>query len=530
MSRSARPTPSLRAVGRSALILTSGSFAVQLVSVSRELFVAAQVGLSRELDAFLIALVLPLTLSGVLTSGTVTALVPAYIDARGTHGLVRARRLAGAVLSLVAIGAILLTIGLSVFADVAVGIIGPGLNATSQLEAAAYLRLIAPVAFFVAMTGVLTSICQAEERFSGIALASLSGPAVALIVIVALWGSLGLAGYALASLLGPATTCVVLAVYTIRTGIAPIPGLRFRGLQLGAFARHAGPLTLSGAILQLNVVADRAIASLIAPGAVSALRYGEILVRTPVTAIAPAWSAALYPAQVRAAANDIGSRLGATTGRSIAYAIVAFIPLAAFAAALAPLAVDAAYLRGAFDARDAAVTANVVAAFAPLILVMMVAPVLIGAHNARRQGVLLLATGAINVVLNFTLDVALGAWLGVAGIALSSSITAILLVIFLSVRLRKAEADFPLRPLLRTALHALGAVTIPAAIVALVAWSGLGRGSVTWDLLLLAGLGIPAAAAYTFIATRTGLSEATNVMRLISQRLRPVARLWRTSR
>lgn len=488
---------------------------------------AAQVGLSRELDAFLIALVLPLTLSGVLTSGTVTALVPAYLDARATSGLRTARRLAGAVLSLVAIGTVLIAIGLWVFAGAAVSIIGPGLDAPSQFQAATYLRLIAPVAFFAAMSGVLTSICQAEERFSGIALASLSGPAVALLLILALWGSLGLTGYALASLVGPATTCLVLAVYTIRTGIAPLPGLRFGGLQLGAFARHAGPLTLSGAILQLNVIADRAIASLIAPGAISALRYGEILVRTPVTAIAPAWSAALYPAQVRATRNQGSSRLGATTGRSIAYAIVAFIPLAAFAGALAPLAVDAAYLRGAFDAGDVTVTANVVAAFAPLILVMMVAPVLVGAHNARRHGLLLLLTGAINVVMNFTLDLALGAWLGVAGIALSSSITAVLLVLFLSVRLRKAEADFPLRSLLGTAFHALGAVGIPAAIVALVAWSGLGRGSAAWDLVLLAALGIPAVAVYLLIATRSGLEEVTNVLRLIAQRLRPLARARR---
>jgi putative peptidoglycan lipid II flippase len=323
---------------------------------------------------------------------------------------------------------------------------------------------------------------------------------------------------------------LVLAAYTLRTGIAPLPGLRFGDLQLGTFARHAGPLTVSGAILQLNVIADRAIASLIAPGAVSALRYAEILVRTPVTAIAPAWSAALYPAQVRAAGGDGDSRLGPTTGRSIAYALVAFIPLGALAAALAPLAVDAAYLRGAFDAGDVAITSNVVAAFAPLILVMMVAPVLIGAHNARRRGFLLLLTGAMNVVMNFILDVTLGAWLGVAGIALSSSVTAIVLVLFLAFRLTKAEADFPLRPLLRTALHAIGAVSIPAALVALVAWSGVGRGSATVDLLLIIALGIFAVAGYALIATRTGLEEVKNVLGLIAQRLRPLARLWPTAR
>ena len=520
MTRVAGSAPSLRAVGRSALILMAGSLTVQLLSIARELFVAAQVGLSRELDAFLIALVLPLTLSGVLTSGTVTALVPAYLEARSARGLATARRLAGTVIGLVAIGSVIVAIALSVFAATAVGILGPGLSHRSQTDAAAYLRILAPVAFFAAAGGVLTSICQAEERFSALAVASLVGPLVALLALIVLWDSLGLMAYALASLIGPATTCAVLAAYTLRAGIAPVPGLRFRGLELRALARHAGPLTLSGAILQLNVLADRAIASLIAPGAVSALRFGEILVRTPITAIAPAWSAALYPAQVRAAGDRNTSRLGETTGRSIAYAAVAFIPVAALVAALAPLLAEAAYLRGAFTTGDVSVTAAVVAAFAPLILVLMVSPVLVGAHNARRRGVILLVTGSLNVVLNFTLDLALGKWLGVAGIALSSSVTSVLLVLFLAFRLAHAEADFPIRSLLRTSAHALAAISIPALAVALIARSGLGHGSATWDLILLVVLGVVALAAYALIATRTGLREVTEVVRLATRRLR----------
>lgn len=527
MTQQERSAPSLRAVGRSALVLTGGSLAVQLLSIGRELFVAAQVGLSRDLDAFLIALVLPLTLSGVLTSGTVTALVPAYLEARDRRGLLTARRLAGAVLTIVGIGAILVATGLFLFAGSAVGIIGPGLSQASQLDAAVYLRFLAPVAFFAAMSGVLTSICQAEERFLALAIASFVGPVVALVALIALWHSLGLTAYAYASLLAPAATCIVLVMYTARTGIAPVPGLRVRGLDLRALARHAGPLTLSGAILQLNVLGDRAIASLIAPGAVSALRYGEILVRTPITALSPAWSAAMYPAQVRAARDADVSRLGVTTGRSLAYAAVAFIPAAALVAALAPLLAEAAYLRGAFNAGDASLTAGVVAAFAPLILVLMVSPVLAGAHNARRRGVILLVTGSMNVVLNLTLDVALGRWIGVAGIALSSSVTSVLLVLFLAVRLAKAEPDFPLRQLVRTSLHALAAVAVPALVVAIIARSGFGHGSVIVDVLLLGTLGIGALAGYTLIAMRTGLREVTDVVRLAARRLGPLIRISR---
>ena len=88
---------SFRSIGRSAAILTAAAAGVQAIAIIREVFVAAQVGLSNGYDAFLIALVIPTTLAGVLTAGTVTALIPAYLDVRAAGGEEDARRLAGAI-------------------------------------------------------------------------------------------------------------------------------------------------------------------------------------------------------------------------------------------------------------------------------------------------------------------------------------------------------------------------------------------------------------------------------------------------
>ena len=124
--------PSLRAVGRSAAILTGGTVAVQAIGILRELYIAAQVGLSRDLDALLIAMVLPLTLAGVLTSGIVTALVPAYVETRDTAGRFAARRFAGAVLAWISLAGIALSILLVVFANPLISIVGPGLDGPSH--------------------------------------------------------------------------------------------------------------------------------------------------------------------------------------------------------------------------------------------------------------------------------------------------------------------------------------------------------------------------------------------------------------
>lgn len=516
-----RGEPSLRAVGRSAAILTGGTVAVQLVGILRELYIAAQVGLSRDLDALLIAMVLPTTLAGVLTSGIVTALVPAYVETRETSGRGEARRFAGAVLAWIGIAGFALTALLVVFASPLISIAGPGLDTASHDLAVQYLYVLAPVAFVAAITGILYALCQAEELFAAIAIGSFIGVAVTFVLMIVLWGSLNLMGLAVGTLIGQVIGAVILVVAAVRAKAGPRLTLRAAGLPFGSFLRHAAPLTLSSAILQVNVVFDRAIASLLAPGGVSALRYAEVLVRTPISAISPAWGSAMYPTLVRAA-RDRDDSLASTTSRSLRFAIAAFVPIAALTAAVAPVAVAVAYGRGAFGPEDVAETARVVAAFAPLIVILMTSPVLAGAHNARRAGTVLLAGGIINVIFNVTLDVAFGVWIGVAGIALSSAVASTIVVTFFAVRLSRADRAFRLGPIGRVLGLSLVASLVPAAIVAAIAWSGVVSGGLVIELIALGAFGVLGLGAYTLIAGVIGLEEpvvlARSVIGLLNRR------------
>jgi putative peptidoglycan lipid II flippase len=504
---------SFRAISRSALILMGGAAGVQVLGVVRELFVAAEVGISQQYDALLIALVLPTTLAGVLASGTATAMVPAYLEARDNRSREDAQRLAGVISVWVGIGGLSVWLALEIFAPVAIAIGGPGLSLAARAMAIAYLQVLAPLAFVSALSGILYGLCQAEERFAAIAWSGLAASATTLATLLVLWPWLQLGALAVGSLVGPIVGLAVLLAATMRASIAPRPALWTSRDEMAAFARHTAPLTLSGAILQINVFGDRAIASLLAPGAVSALRYGDVLVRTPISAISPAWGAALYPALVRSAL-DIGAGLGSATERSIRLVLALFIPVATFTAAVAPVAVAVVYARGAFGALDVAQTAPVVAAFAPLIVVLMCAPSLSGALNARRRGDVLLAAGVLNVILNISLDVVLGIPLGAAGVALSSSITGIAVLVFFGWRLSRSERAFTFAPIWRT-LRLATIATLPVAIpIAALVWSGLVPSGTLVGLVALLVFGVVGMLGYAIVALALGLDEAREIRQL----------------
>lgn len=509
---------SLYSVGRAATILTGGALAAQVLGVARELFLATQIGASAQLDALLIALVLPLALPGVLTSGVITALVPAYLEVREVGGIVEARRLAGTILVWVAIGGAGIWLSLETFTEVAIALTGPGLSAAGRAEAIGFLKLLAPIAFVSAISAVLVAVCQAEQRFVAIAGAGLAGSATTLVTMLVLWESLGLDALAIGSLIGPIVVLAVLVAATLHASLVPLPGLRSGG-RLGPFARHAAPLTAGAAVLQLNVVADRAIASLLGPGAVSVLRYADVLVRVPVGAIGPAWGSAIYPALVRSTLGGVADSLAVDTQRAVRFATAVFVPVAMLTAAVAPLAVTLAYGRGAFSVDALELTAGSVAAFAPLLLILMISPVFTSALNARRRGQVLLVGASLNVVLNFTLDIALGLSLGVIGVALATSVASALVVAFFAWRLTVSEAAFTLHPIARTMGLAVAASTPVTIAAAWLCWTGRAPSEVVPAFAVLTAIGILGIVGYLLAAAWLRMEEPRVLVRLAAEKL-----------
>ena len=77
--------------------------------------------------------------------------------------------------------------------------------------------------------------------------------------------------------------------------------------------------------------------------------------------------------------------------------------------------------------------------YAPFIVLSIINPPLVGALNARRKGIVLLAGGIINVSVNLVLTVSLGSLMGIIGVALSTSITGVIIATFFSQRVRRLD-------------------------------------------------------------------------------------------
>jgi Uncharacterized membrane protein, putative virulence factor len=285
---------------------------------------------------------------------------------------------------------------------------------------------------------------------------------------------------------------------------------------MGGFVGHALPLTISASVLQFNLLADRSIASLIASGAVSALRYGDSIVRLPLNTLGPAWARVVYPSLVAAARPGDHESVGASAHRAMRYLLAIFVPISLGIAALAPLGVRIVFGRGAFDADAVRATSAALAGFAGLVGLTMIQGVLVGAHNAQRRAVFLMLMGFLNAILNLVFDVLFGFALGIGGIALSTTFTMAIVLLLMGWRMNRADPAFRGRDLLSVAIRTIMASLVPAIPAALIAWSNLIGGSLLADIAITLGLGALGAVEYVIVARWLRLEEPWIVARGIA--------------
>ena len=493
-------------------------------AVIRTLFIAAHVGTAPALDALLVAEVVPVVAAGLLVSGLRTALVPAYMELARELGDRHAQRFIGAIISWTAILGTVGVVLLVLFPAVAVDIAGPGLSSGAHAAAISFQPLMAPILVFSSVATLMGTLCQVNKRFLPIALSLATAPLVSLLVTICFWSQLGLNGLAAGMTLGYVANLIVTTAYIARVGLLPPIAFTLDIGQLKHFLHHALPLTLGGAVLQFNVMADRAVATVLSPGAVSALSYGQQLVLQPLGSLSTAWTMVLYPPLVRAAQSARGGSLGQGASRALGYTLVVFVPIAVGVATVAPVLVEVVYRRGAFNDDSVALTAGVVAAFAPMLALTMIQPVMTGSHNARRRGALLGFTAVANAFLNIALNLSFGLPLGVAGVALSTSVTTAFLMVWLAAWLARKEAGFEIRPALALVSRVLVASLIPAVPLAIIAWRLLPVLPLIPAAAVLAAMLLAGMFAYVAAAWLLGITEIGDILGGMRQ---GVVRVWR---
>src|SRR5215813_3893709 len=355
--------PHHRDVMRAALTIAVLTAIVRIASVGKELTIAWRFGTSDHLDAFLISILVPVAIVGVLSGAFSASFIPIYIETKENEGLVSARNLFQSVAGWVLLLLCLVSVLVACAAPWYLPLLGSGFGVEKFRFTLKLVWFNSLIVIPGGMAAVWTAALNAERRFAVAAAAPLTTPVLTLVII---WLAPGFGTFGLVAgmIAGSAIEMVLVGLALNRLGLT----IRVRWPRMDPKIRRLAAQFLpvmSGAVLNSgNFLIDQAMAAMLATGSVAALNYGNRVVQFPLALSAAALGTALMPYLSRLAAARDWLELNRTVRRYIKLSFIITLPLTAGLFLFSKPIVSLIFYRGAFTVADVELVSRIQAFYA----------------------------------------------------------------------------------------------------------------------------------------------------------------------
>lgn len=420
----------LTRVGRSdfygaAATLLVLSLALKILGVVQQALLAYLFGANGELDAFLVAVSMPMLAVSILSSGSLSlAFVPLFSEYHSRGEQDNAWLSASVVANWsIAVALIVLLVG-TIGAPAIARWLGPGFDAPAQRLTTSLFVILLPTVGLATLSAMIKSVLYFFRRFGPPNLAYVIGSLLLLGTVLLLHRHIGVRAVAWGMVLS-ASVAVAIQLLVLRR-VKPRYRFSFDVRLVGV--RQTGLLllgmTLSIVAMQLNLVVDRAFATRLGAGSVSILEYAADFDKLIVSTFALSAAAAIYPILADlfswAREQEFADRLSATV-QTVALAV---LPLATVALVLRRQIIGVVLQRGEFGPAQTEAVAKVLICLMPALVAWAFMYTGLNAFFARRESSVPVAVMLGVLAVNAGLAAWLGPILGVPGLALGTSISA----------------------------------------------------------------------------------------------------------
>ena len=443
----------------------------RILGFVRDILIAGILGAGPVADAFFVAFKLPNFFRRLFAEGAFNAgFVPLFSELLANKGAVRAQAFAEQALS-VLLGTLFIFVTLAqITMPWLMQVLAPGfVDDPERFDlAVTFTRITFPYLLFISLVSLMAGVLNSLRHFAAAAATPVLLNICLIAAITLLSPHLPSPGHALAW--GVAVAGVVqlvwLSVACQRAGMnlrLPRPRLTPKIRELLALML---PAALGAGVVQVNLVIDIILASLLPKGSVSFLFYADRLNQLPIGVVGVAVGTAILPLLSRLVAQN--DQPGALQALNRAIELTLFLALPAMFAFLltADELILTLFLRGLFDITAARATAFALTAYAVGLPAYVLVKVLGPAFFARRDTRTPVLVGIAAMLANVILNLILMQFLAHAGLALATAIAAWLNVGLLSWILFRRGDLIPDTRLIQRLGRALGA----ALIMALILW------------------------------------------------------------
>lgn len=506
---------------RSSAVIGSLTLVSRFLGLARDILIARFLGAGIVSDAFFTAFKLPNVFRRMFAEGAFNAaFVPLYAKRIEQDGEAAADGFASEAAAALFFIVAILVIAFELTMPWSFNIIGYGLGKTPVEGgitpydlAVIYAWLTMPYLLFMSMTALFSGVLNTRGRF-----AMAAGVPIVLnvLMIATLWvaGGLELSQRSIGLSLSATITVsgavqMALVIWSCKKAGVKF-GLRRPRLTPGVkrLVLLGIPGIISAGITQINLLVSHVIATT-QESAASWLTYADRLYQLPLGIIGIAMGVALLPTLSRAirAGDEAGAKM--TLSQGIHISLFLTLPAAVALYIIPDFLISGIYQRGAFTSETTAQVAKALRWFALGLPAFVLLKVLTPAFFARENTRTPMIWAGISAVINVSLGLILFRTIGFHGLALATSIAALVNVIGLGLLLLRS-GDLLLNARL---LRVLSRIIVASAIMGAGLWwarahiPDLGDFNILMDFIWL---GVVAAAGFILYLVAATLLRAYN--------------------
>ncbi|MDF5707615.1 MAG: murein biosynthesis integral membrane protein MurJ [Nostoc sp. S4] len=410
-----------RQILAAAIIVAGFTILVKVVAFFKESIVAWKFGTSDVVDAFLIATVVPNLIVNVISGSLNAAFIPTYIKVQEQEGLKASEELLSGAhlcnLVLLTITTLLIIVAAPLYLPwMTLGFTDEKLALTYKL-----LYIISPMVILSGIITLVSAVLNAGEQFALAALTPIMAPTVTIILLLSFGQSLGVFALAIGLLVGAILELMLLGFALHRLGKVLRPKWFGLSPSLRQVAKQYSPAMMGSLLMCSTGLVDQSMAAMLPSGSVAALNYANRVSSFPLLLGGTAISTAAIPYLSKMVASSDWRGVHHTLRFYLKLIFLITIPFTGLVVLLSEPIVQILFQRGAFTAQETHLVAQILSAYALQIPFYIALIFVVKLLTSLCLNYILMWGSVLNLLSNIALNYLLMQWIGIPGIALSTS-------------------------------------------------------------------------------------------------------------
>ncbi|MFK8793961.1 murein biosynthesis integral membrane protein MurJ [Planococcus plakortidis] len=421
----------------------------KILGFIRDIIISYFYGASNISDAYFVSMIVPGTVAGFIGIGISTGYIPIYNKIQSIEGAGIANKFTNNLISaLFIIYSFIFFISFT-FSKEIVGVFASGFDHETLQLSVQFTRITLVGMYIIGITHVIKGYLQIKGSYS---IPELAIFPMNIITIISVFLSYhySIAALAYGRVLALVAQLLFMLSFAYKKGFKYIPTLSLKDKHLKSMLMIGLPIMLGVSINQINVLVDKTLASQIAVGGITALTYSSRLNEFIQGIFVLSISTALYPLISKMAALNDMNGIKKYTSDAIISINILIVPVAIGSMVLAEPIVKMVYGRGAFDESAVLLTSQALFFYSIGMIGFGMREIISRVFYSLQNTKIPMINASIGMMLNIILNIVLSHYLGIGGLALATSISAIFTSILLFFSLRKRIGAFGLKNILAT--------------------------------------------------------------------------------